>query len=157
MESGWTPKESKDRPLLFRMLYWRRHKNSYWRHLLKYMSRSQSSSTYQKLRNTSVKVSAHVKSANIIQYIIHFTWNKRSFNTWTEIYAQRNIIRQLNILWTTSFPWEFLADHKFQILKNLSWYNQHTSDSGKEYCKYPSVIRKKKKIKCLYALNICFC
>lgn len=28
---------------------------------------------HQKLKNTSVKVSAHVNSANTIQYIIHFT------------------------------------------------------------------------------------
>lgn len=29
---------------------------------------------HQKLKKTSVKVSAHVNSANTIQYIIHFTW-----------------------------------------------------------------------------------
>jgi len=35
-EFGWTPKESKDRSSLLRIHYWRRHKNSYWRHPLKY-------------------------------------------------------------------------------------------------------------------------
>lgn len=32
---------------------------------------------HQKLKNTSVKVSAHVNSANTIQYIIHFTCKRK--------------------------------------------------------------------------------
>lgn len=36
---------------------------------------------HQKLKNTSVKVSAHVNSANTIQYIIHFTWKRKDCYT----------------------------------------------------------------------------
>lgn len=36
---------------------------------------------HQKLKKTSVKVSAHVNSANTIQYIIHFTWEQREDET----------------------------------------------------------------------------
>lgn len=35
---------------------------------------------HQKLKKTSVKVSAQVNSANTIQYIIHFTWKRRGYD-----------------------------------------------------------------------------
>jgi len=65
--------------------------------------------SHQKLKKTSVNVSAHVNSANTIQYIIHLTWNqensraidyyknsarkdnRRQMYSWFSIYSPENI------------------------------------------------------------------
>jgi len=56
-----------------------------------------SNESHQKLKKTSVNVSAHVNSANTIQYIIHLTWNQKDSRTW--IIAKKNKVIRFTLFY----------------------------------------------------------